>query len=138
MIINNKQLCTGVNIKPVFKHFADSPWPDLTAESYVVRPGLSVGGHEIFGLSELCKLWYFNSLPYKHQNLNKLHGLVQKKSFDEKATSVDPDQTAPTGAVWSGSTLFAQVCLSTVNSQYLKLQGIRMLVWDEIKWAEIY
>ena len=25
---------------------------------------------------------------------------------------VDPDQTAPQGAVWSGSTLFAQACLS--------------------------
>ena len=26
--------------------------------------------------------------------------------------SVDPDQTAPLGAVWSGSALFAQACLS--------------------------
>ena len=26
--------------------------------------------------------------------------------------SVDPDQTAPLGAVWSGSALFAQTCLS--------------------------
>ena len=26
--------------------------------------------------------------------------------------SVDPDQTAPIGAVWSGSALFAQTCLS--------------------------
>ena len=28
------------------------------------------------------------------------------------ANSVDPDQTAPLGAVWSGSSLFAQTCLS--------------------------
>ena len=28
------------------------------------------------------------------------------------ANSVDPDQTAPVGAVWSGSTLFAQTYLS--------------------------
>ena len=28
------------------------------------------------------------------------------------ANSVDPDQTAPLGAVWSGSALFAQTCLS--------------------------
>ena len=27
------------------------------------------------------------------------------------ANSVDPDQTAPTGAVWSGSSLFAQTSL---------------------------
>ena len=34
----------------------------------------------------------------------------------EIANSIDPDQTAPTtapvGAVWSGSALFAQTCLS--------------------------
>ena len=28
------------------------------------------------------------------------------------ANSVNPDQTARLGAVWSGSTLFAQTCLS--------------------------
>ena len=28
------------------------------------------------------------------------------------ANSEDPDQTAPLGAVWSGSALFAQTCLS--------------------------
>ena len=28
---------------------------------------------------------------------------------DGMANSVDPDQTAPQGAVWSGSALFAQV-----------------------------
>ena len=28
------------------------------------------------------------------------------------ANSVDPDQTAPSGAVWSGLTLFAHVILS--------------------------
>ena len=28
------------------------------------------------------------------------------------ANNVDPDQTAPPGAVWSGSALFAQTCLS--------------------------
>ena len=34
------------------------------------------------------------------------------KGADGMANSVDPDQTAPLGAVWSGSTLFAQNCLS--------------------------
>ena len=34
------------------------------------------------------------------------------KGADGMAKSVDPDQTAPLGAVWSGSTLFAQTCLS--------------------------
>ena len=31
---------------------------------------------------------------------------------DGMANSIDPDQTAPLGAVWSGSALFAQACLS--------------------------
>ena len=31
---------------------------------------------------------------------------------DGMANSVDPYQTAPLGAVWSGSALFAQTCLS--------------------------
>ena len=31
---------------------------------------------------------------------------------DGMANSVDPDQTAPKGAVWSGSALFAQAYLS--------------------------
>ena len=31
---------------------------------------------------------------------------------DGMANSVDPDQTAPVGAVWSGSALFAQAYLS--------------------------
>ena len=31
---------------------------------------------------------------------------------DGMANSADPDQTAPLGAVWSGSALFAQTCLS--------------------------
>ena len=39
---------------------------------------------------------------------------------DGMANSVDPDQTAPLGAVWSGSTLFAQTCPSE-NLGYWKL-----------------
>ena len=31
---------------------------------------------------------------------------------DGMANSVDPDQTAPLGAVWSGSALFAQAYMS--------------------------
>ena len=32
---------------------------------------------------------------------------VNSTDFDIQANSVDPDQTAPLGAVWSGSTLIA-------------------------------
>ena len=34
------------------------------------------------------------------------------EDVDGMANSADPDQTAPLGAVWSGSTLFAQTYLS--------------------------
>ena len=34
------------------------------------------------------------------------------KDVDEIANFEDPDQTAPPGAVWSGSALFAQTYLS--------------------------
>ena len=36
------------------------------------------------------------------------HGIMSLKDTDGMANSVDPDQTARLGAVWSGSTLFAQ------------------------------
>ena len=37
---------------------------------------------------------------------------MSQNDADGTANSVDPDQTAPLGAVWSGSALFAQACLS--------------------------
>ena len=40
------------------------------------------------------------------------HGVMSPNEADGMANSVDPDQTAPPGAVWSGSALFAQTCLS--------------------------
>ena len=45
----------------------------------------------------------------------KLNNVVLSKEADRIANSVVPDQTAPrivARAVWSGSTLFAQTCLS--------------------------
>ena len=40
------------------------------------------------------------------------HSVMSPNDADRMANSVDPDQTAPLGAVWSGSALFAQVYLS--------------------------
>ena len=40
------------------------------------------------------------------------HRVMSPNDADGMADSVDPDQTAPLGAVWSGSALFAQTCLS--------------------------
>ena len=45
---------------------------------------------------------------------------------DGMANSVDPDQTAPLGAVWSGSALFAQAYLSENlgSLRYYNLQNL--------------
>ena len=40
------------------------------------------------------------------------HRVMSPNDADGMANSVDPDQTAPLGAVWSGSALFAQTYLS--------------------------
>ena len=40
------------------------------------------------------------------------YSVMSPNDADGMANSVDPDQTAPLGAVWSGSSLFAQACLS--------------------------
>ena len=40
------------------------------------------------------------------------HRVMSQNDADGMANSVDPDQTAPLGAVWSGSALFAQAYLS--------------------------
>ena len=46
------------------------------------------------------------------------------------ANSVDPDQTAPLGAVWSGSALFAQAYLS---ENLGSLRYLHTLVYDIIR-----
>ena len=46
---------------------------------------------------------------------------------DRMAKSVDPDQTAPLGAVWSGSALFAQTYMSE-NLGSLQVHG------TQFKW----
>ena len=40
------------------------------------------------------------------------HRVMCPNDADRMANSADPDQTAPLGAVWSGSALFAQAYLS--------------------------
>ena len=40
------------------------------------------------------------------------HRVTSRKDLDGMANSVDLDQTAPLGADWSGSILFAQAYLS--------------------------
>ena len=40
------------------------------------------------------------------------HKVMSPNDADGMVNSVDPDQTAPLGAVWSGSALFAQAYMS--------------------------
>ena len=50
------------------------------------------------------------------------------------ANSVDPDQTAPLGAVWSGSALFAQAYLS---ENFGSLRYLRFALFHQ-QWAVDY
>ena len=59
---------------------------------------------------------------------------MSSNDADGMANSVDPDQTAPLGAVWSGSALFAQAYLSEnlgslryINNHNKKNQN---LIWN--------
>ena len=54
---------------------------------------------------------------------------------DRMAKSVDPDQTAPLGAVWSGSALFAQAYLSE-NLRYWLC--IKIVWWDQTTQQALY
>ena len=49
---------------------------------------------------------------------------------DGMANSVDPDQTAPLGAVWSGSALFAQACLSENLGSLRYFASKKITVWN--------
>ena len=54
---------------------------------------------------------------------------MSPNDVDGMANSVDPDQTASLGEVWSGSALFAQACLSenlgSLLSIYLRLSELK-------------
>ena len=56
-----------------------------------------------------------------------------QNNADRMANSVDPDQTAPLGVVWSGSTLFAQTCLFTKFSIITVMRKlIQIDLWNVI------
>ena len=57
---------------------------------------------------------------------------MSPNNADKMANSVDPDQTAPVGAVWSGSTLFAQAYLSK------NLGSLQYVLSDSYKWIVFY
>ena len=62
---------------------------------------------------------------------------MHPKHAEEIANSVDPDQTAPLGAVWLGSTLFAQTGLSkNLGSLRLTLSCMPNKISDHRKERE--
>ena len=65
-----------------------------------------------------CKFPKYSDTPKICCNHSKIwtiwlyHRVMVPNDADGMANSVDPDQIAPLEAVWSGSALFAQACLS--------------------------
>ena len=58
---------------------------------------------------------------------------------DGMANSVDPDQTAPLGAVWSGSALFAQAYLSkNLGSLRYIFVGVVGVSCFSIQWVVVF
>ena len=84
------------------------------------------------------KMWLRN-IPFVWNSLNKKYfkSVVTKNSntkVSDKMTyanSADPDQTAPEGAVWSGSTLFA-VPLSILRNSCIKSKISARKVWNKV------
>ena len=82
---------------------------------------------------EYCKNQKKNGHPKNCCNYPKngavsfYYGVMGPIDADGRANNVDHDQTAPLGAVWSGSTLFAQTCLSE-NLESLRYLGQRSFV----------
>ena len=58
------------------------------------------------------------------------HRLMSPNDADGMANSVDPDQTAPLGAVWSGSALFAQAYLSENVGLLRYVKNKRAATWQ--------
>ena len=65
---------------------------------------LKIGTHQIITYQTLIKIKIFG-----------FSGVIHLKDADGLANSVDPDQTAPWGAVWSRSALFSQNRIQTAN-----------------------
>ena len=60
---------------------------------------------------------------------------MSANDVDRMANSVDPDQTA-LGAVWSGSALFAQTCLSENLGKLWYLQIVLVVGRRRLSWSQ--
>ena len=103
---------------------------DFTCTVFYFSAVLIVGvpfPFDVYGRMWNLIVWFW-SLPFYllyHTNL------CPKHAVNGMANSVDPDQTAPLGAVWSGSALFAQICLSK-NCTWQLCQWLKAFLWSHI------
>ena len=73
---------------------------------------------------------YIEAFPHEYSKCPKI--LNTKVSDKMKyANSTDPDQTAPEGAVWSGSTLFA-IPPSILRNSCIKSKITAKTVWNKM------
>ena len=101
------------NLLKLLPKYSDTFTPHHTCPTKGINITLSAG------LSLLVSIFYLMEYKWEPEASSHrtrlyffLYQLICLKCTDEIANSVDPDQTAPKGAVWSGSTLFTQASLS--------------------------
>ena len=85
-------------------------WVEINIPTYRNDPKFSDTQNICCNHSKVWTMWHY-------------HRLMSPNDADGMANSVDPDQTFPLGAVWSGSALFAQAYLSE-NLGSLRYQPI--------------
>ena len=89
----------------------NSTWHGALSQNYRKFPKYLYTQNICCNQSKIWTMWLYNRV----MSLNDADGM---------ANSVDPDQTAPLGAVWSGSALFAQAYLPRTYDHYGKLDNI--------------
>ena len=107
-------------------------WSESSLGAYAILLVLSWGGSNSQFMDLFCFLLHRNTpkssvaQTFAVITLKSERGRLTKDA-DGMANSADPDQTAPLGTVWSGSTLFAQTCLSENcrSLRYLYLNNFR-------------
>ena len=88
-----------------------------------------------------CKFPKYSDTPKICCNHSKIwtmwlyHSVMSPNDADGMANSVDPDQTAPIGAVWSGSALFAQAYLSENIGSLRYIRAGLLEIQDRCKWS---
>ena len=123
----------------VFVPFTKSSEPMLYVYSWVpsqyklLHRKIQYSGQNYLPLFEILSYYRKNSKNWDTWNnyhncptivtVGFYSAVLCSKDADRITNREDPDQTAPWGAVWSGSALFAQTYLS----QYLKL--LRYILW---------